>query len=402
MIINKNVIKDLRNEYGDAFYLLDSEQFKKNYLELKNAFSEIYSNFNIAYSYKTNYTPKLCKIVNELGGYAEVVSEMEAELAIKCGVKSENIIWNGPIKNPEKLKEYLHMGVNVNIDSIGEAEYIQKLADDTDKTLNVGIRCNYDVKDGVLSRFGFDIDSEEFKKVLDIVTCTKNIHFVNFQCHFAKRQVEYWPERAKGMIALLDKIEIIPERIDIGGGIFGKMPDCLKEQFSSEIPGYEEYAKAAATVFAEFFNDKKIKPELIIEPGSALVGDCMKFVGTVKSIKNVRGKYIASVLGSQKNISMTGVNPPMEVIHMGKTLKDYKNLDIVGFTCIEGDVLYKNYNGRIALDDVIVISNCGSYSLVMKPPFILPNFPVLNICGEKVEVIKRAETFEDIFHTFNF
>lgn len=402
MIINKSVIKDLRNEYGDAFYLLDSEQFKKNYLELKNAFSEIYSNFNIAYSYKTNYTPKLCKIVNELGGYAEVVSEMEAELAIKCGVKPENIIWNGPIKNPEKLKEYLHMGVNVNIDSIGEAEYIQKLADDTDKTLNVGIRCNYDVKDGVLSRFGFDIDSEEFKKVLDIVTYTKNIHFVNFQCHFAKRQVEYWPERAKGMTALLDKIGIIPERIDIGGGIFGKMPDCLKEQFSSEIPGYEEYAKAAATVFAEFFNDKKIKPELIIEPGSALVGDCMKFVGTVKSIKNVRGKYIASVLGSQKNISMTGVNPPMEVIHTGKTLKDYKNLDIVGFTCIEGDVLYKNYDGRIALDDVIVISNCGSYSLVMKPPFILPNFPVLDICGEKVEVIKRAETFEDIFHTFNF
>lgn len=344
----------------------------------------------------------MCKIVNELGGYAEVVSEMEAELAIKCGVKPENIIWNGPIKNPEKLKEYLHMGVNVNIDSIGEAEYIQKLADDTDKTLNVGIRCNYDVKDGVLSRFGFDVDSEEFKKVLDIVTYTKNIHFVNFQCHFAKRQVEYWPERAKGMIALLDKIGIIPERIDIGGGIFGKMPDCLKEQFSSEIPGYEEYAKVAATVFAEFFNDKKIKPELIIEPGSALVGDCMKFVGTVKSIKNVRGKYIASVLGSQKNISMTGVNPPMEVIHMGKTLKDYKNLDIVGFTCIEGDVLYKNYDGRIALDDVIVISNCGSYSLVMKPPFILPNFPVLDICGEKVEVIKRAETFEDIFHTFNF
>ena len=402
MIINKNIIKDLRNEYGDAFYLLDSEQFKKNYLELKNAFSEIYSNFNIAYSYKTNYTPKLCKIVNELGGYAEVVSEMEAELAIKCGVKPENIIWNGPIKNPEKLKEYLHMGVNVNIDSIGEAEYIQTLADNTDKTLNVGIRCNYDVKDGVLSRFGFDVDSEEFKKVLDIVTYTKNIHFVNFQCHFAKRQVEYWPERAKGMIALLDKIGIIPERIDIGGGIFGKMPDCLKEQFSSEIPGYEEYAKAAATVFVEFFNDKKIKPELIIEPGSALVGDCMKFVGTVKSIKNVRGKYIASVLGSQKNISMTGVNPPMEVIHMGKTLKDYKNLDIVGFTCIEGDVLYKNYEGRIALDDVIVISNCGSYSLVMKPPFILPNFPVLDICGEKVEVIKRAETFEDIFHTFNF
>lgn len=402
MTINKTIIKKLRNEYGDAFYLLDSEQFKKNYLELKNAFSELYSNFNIAYSYKTNYTPKLCKIVNELEGYAEVVSEMEAELAIKCGVKPERIIWNGPIKNPDKLKEYLHMGVTVNMDSIEEAEYIQKLAEVTEKTLNVGIRCNYDVKDGVVSRFGFDIYSEEFKKVLDIVTHTTNLNFVNFQCHFAKRQVEYWPARAKGMLELLDRINVIPERIDIGGGIFGKMPDFLKEQFPSEIPGYEEYAKAAATVFAEYFNDKKIKPELIIEPGSALVGDCMKFAGTVKTIKNIRGKYIASVLGSQKNISMTGVNPPMEVIHMGRTTKDYKDLDIVGFTCIEGDVLYKNYNGKLALDDVLVISNCGSYSLVMKPPFILPNFPVLDISGEEIEVIKRAETFEDIFHTFNF
>lgn len=387
---------------GMRFIYLIPSSLKKNYLELKNAFSELYSNFNIAYSYKTNYTPKLCKIVNELEGYAEVVSEMEAELAIKCGVKPEHIIWNGPIKNPDKLKEYIHMGVTVNMDSIEEAEYIQKLAEVTEKTLNVGIRCNYDVKDGVVSRFGFDIYSEEFKKVLDIVTHTTNLHFVNFQCHFAKRQVEYWPARAKGMLELLDRINVIPERIDIGGGIFGKMPDFLKEQFPSEVPGYKEYAKSAATVFSEYFNDKKIKPELIIEPGSALVGDCMKFVGTVKTIKNVRGKYIASMLGSQKNISMTGVNPPMEVIHMGRTTKDYKDLDIVGFTCIEGDVLYKNYNGKLALDDVLVISNCGSYSLVMKPPFILPNFPVLDISGEEIEVIKRAETFEDIFHTFNF
>ena len=121
--------------------------------------------------------------------------------------------------------------------------------------------------------------------------------------------------------------------------------------------------------------------DLIIEPGSAIVGDCMKFVGTVKVIKKVRDKYFASVLGSQKNISMTGINPPMEVIHMYEG-DYYDNLDFVGFTCIEGDVLYKNYSGKIAVGDAVVISNCGSYSLVMKPPFILPNFPVLDICGD--------------------
>ena len=82
--------------------------------------------------------------------------------------------------------------------------------------------------------------------------------------------------------------------------------------------------------------------------------------------------------------------------------REYIDLDLVGFTCIEGDVLYKNYTGSLGVDDAVVISNCGSYSLVMKPPFILPNFPVLDICGNQVEVIKRAETFDDIFHTFNF
>lgn len=197
-------------------------------MELKEAFSSIYSNFNIAYSYKTNYTPKFCKIVNELGGYAETVSEMEVELALKCGVNPKNIIWNGPIKNHEKLEEYLSLGVTVNIDSIDEAEYIELLADKSDVVFNVGIRCNYDVKDGVVSRFGFDTEGEDFKKVLDIVINNEKLHFVNFQCHFAKRQVEYWPARAKGMVELIDRLGIIPERIDIGGGLFGKMSDELK------------------------------------------------------------------------------------------------------------------------------------------------------------------------------
>ena len=401
MVINKEIVSNLRAEYGEAFYLLDSDQFRMNFLELKEVFSSIYPNFNIAYSYKTNYTPKFCKIVNELGGYAEVVSEMEMELALRCGVEHSRIIWNGPIKDKERTREFLLAGGTVNIDSISEADYIKELAEKADHKLNVGIRCNYDVADGVVSRFGFDVDGDDFKRVLEIVTTTPNLHFINFQCHFAKRQIEYWPARAKGMVELLDRVGVIPERVDIGGGLFGKMADSLKAQFTSEIPSYKEYAEAAATVFAEYFKGKDKVPELIIEPGSAVVGDCMKFVGAVKTIKNVRGKYFASILGSQKNISMTGINPPIEVVHMGDG-ENYKNLDFVGFTCIEGDVLYKNYNGELAVGDAIVISNCGSYSLVMKPPFILPNFPVLDICGDEVEVIKRAETFDDIFHTFIF
>lgn len=403
MELDKTIIRNLMLEHGEAFYLLDSAQFRKNFIELKKAFNKIYTNSNIAYSYKTNYTPKLCKIVNELGGYAEVVSEMELEIAKRVGCKTNRIIWNGPIKNVTIMELFLLEGGTVNIDSKEELAQVKRIHEaHPDTLINVGIRCNYDVNDGVVSRFGFDIDGKEFMEAVKFATATENVKFINFQCHFAKRQIVYWPARAKGMVELIDRLGIVPERIDIGGGLFGKMAPSLKDQFSSEIPDYESYAKAAAQVFADYFKDKDFKPELLIEPGSAVVGDCMKFVGTVKTIKNVRGKWIATVLGSQKNISMTGINPPMEVIAMGEEQEEYKDLDFVGFTCIEGDVLYRNYSGKLAHQDVIVISNCGSYSLVMKPPFILPNFPVLDISDGNTEVIKRGETFEDLFHTYNF
>ena len=403
MKINNQTLIGLRKEFGEAYYLLDSEQFRNNFLELKKVFSEIYPHFNIAYSFKTNYTPKLCRIVKKLGGYAEVVSEMELEIARRVGFPAERIIWNGPIKNPIVTEDFLLDGGTVNIDSKDELEILRKIVFEyADKKMNLGIRCNYDVNDGVISRFGFDINSRDFDEALNFCTKTPNVRFINFQCHFAKRQIKYWPARAEGMLELLAKTNIIPQRIDIGGGLFGKMSDSLKAQFSDPIPSYSDYAEAVASQFRDFFASRQEKPELIIEPGSAVVGDCMKFISTVKTIKNVRGKWFATLMASQKNISMSGVNPPIDVYHTGSEQTEYKNMDLVGYTCIEGDVMYHDYSGLLGIGDTVIFNNCGSYSIVMKPPFILPNFPIIDICGGSPEVIKRAESFDDLFHTYTF
>lgn len=406
-ILDAKLLKELSSEFGNAFYLLESEQFKKNYLELKSAFATIYPKFNIAYSYKTNYTPKLAQIVDNLGGYAEVVSDMEMEIALKAGVDAKRIIWNGPIKNISKVEELLLKGGTVNVDSLDEMESIELVAQrNTIATLNIGIRVNYDVGDGVLSRFGFDVDGQDFILALDIVKRTKNLKLVNLQAHFAKRAPEYWTARAEGMLKVYDFVSttygIKPERLDIGGGLYGNMPDTLRIQLGIGSVSYKDYAERAAKQFANHFKNNANSPWLFIEPGTAVAGDCMRFVCRIESIKEIRGKTIATAYGSQKNISMSGINPPLEIISVGENSKVYDNLDIVGFTCIEGDVLQKNYCGPLSIGDYIVISNCGSYSLVMKPPFILPNFPVLDINGDGVEIIKRAETFDDLFRTFSF
>lgn len=398
-------IKRLSEKVGDAFYMLDSKQFKENFIELKSEFSKIYPDFNIAYSYKTNYTPKLCRIVNELGGFAEVVSDMEMEIALRIGVEPEKIIWNGPYKNAKKVEQLLVMGGTVNIDSAYEIDLVADIADRyPDHKLNIGIRCNFDVGDGVVSRFGFDIDSDDFKKALALFGAHKNLYLIGLQCHFATRRLETWRPRAEGMLALIDKLGVVPEHIDLGGGLFGKMTDSLKMQFDSEIPTYKQYAEAVAPVFAAHFENTTKKPLLLIEPGSALVGDCMRFASKVVNIKEVRGKAIATLLGSIYNINPTlnKKNPPIEVYAMGEKQREYKDLDFGGFTCIESDYLYRHYDGKLAKGDMVVFGNAGSYSVVLKPPFILPNFPIIDITDGKLEMIKRGEVFDDLFHTFAF
>lgn len=403
--MNKEILEKLTADYGDAFYVLDTEQFRKNFSELKAEFSKIYSNFNIAYSYKTNYTPKLCRTVNEMGGYAEVVSDMEMEIALRVGVKPEKIIWNGPYKNYKKVEELLIIGGTVNLDSVYEIQKIRNIAERYPRhTLNIGIRVNFDIGDGVTSRFGFDIESEDFENVLRLINETGNINLIGIQCHFATRRLDTWKPRAEKMLALLDRLNLKPPHIDLGGGLFGKMDESLKVQFDSAIPDYKEYAEAVAPVFAEHYKDCKDKPLLLIEPGSALVGDCMKFASKVVNIKEVRGKAIATLLGSIYNINPTlnKKNPPIKVYNTGVEQKHYSDLDFGGFTCIESDYLYRNYSGKLAQGDTVVFGNVGSYSVVLKPPFILPNFPVIEISDKGCELIKRAEVFEDLFHTFSF
>ena len=398
-------MKQLCEKNGDAFYILESKQFEQNFLELKDEFSKIYPNFNIAYSYKTNYTPKLCKIVNKLGGFAEVVSDMEMEIALRIGVEPKNIIWNGPVKNAKKVEELLLLGGTVNIDSAYEIDLIKQIAEKyPDKKLNIGIRCNFEVNDGVVSRFGFDIESQDFKRAIALFSDYKNLYLIGLQCHFATRALKTWKPRAEGMLKLIDDLGIVPEHIDLGGGLFGKMADSLKAQFDSEIPTYHQYANEVAPLFAKHFENARNKPMLLIEPGSALVGDCMRFAAKVVNIKEVRGKAIATLLGSIYNINPTlnTKNPPIEVVSMGESQKEYNDLDFGGFTCIESDYLYRHFNGNLAKGDMVIFGNVGSYSVVLKPPFILPNFPVIDISENQVEIIKRGETFDDLFHTFEF
>ncbi len=406
MKLTAEKICGLTERFGRSFYILDTVRFTENFNSLKNEFCKIYPNMNIAYSYKTNYIPRLCKIVDSLGGYAEVVSDMEYELALRIGVLPERIMFNGPYKNPQAVEKLLLSGGTVNLDNIEEMKVISDIAArNPEKELSLGIRCNFVIGDGVVSRFGFDVEGEDFKEIIAFIRENKNLKLKGIHCHFASRAIDYWPARADKALELFENYgDGTVGHIDLGGGIYGKMSESLKAQFSAHIPEFSEYANAVATKFSEYFTDD-FKPTLFVEPGTALAGDAMFFACPVTSIKTVGKKPIATLLGSMYNINPTlnKKNPPLEIISMGGEKARYSGLDFGGFTCIESDYLYRDFEGELAVGDYAVFGNVGSYSVVLKPPFILPNFAVLDLDAAEDEIlVKRPENFDDIFHTYTF
>ena len=61
-------LERLGQSHGDSFFVLDGARFSDNFLTMRKAFRDYYPDVRIGYSYKTNYTPQLCRIVHELGG----------------------------------------------------------------------------------------------------------------------------------------------------------------------------------------------------------------------------------------------------------------------------------------------------------------------------------------------
>ena len=135
-----DTINFLIREQGSPFYFFDADGFIENYKELDQTFKSVYPYYQISYSYKTNYTPYICELVKKLGGFAEVVSDMEYMLAKKIGYNNPQIIYNGPAKGP-LLEEHLLKGGFVNVDNCEEMRRICKIAgENPDIPIKLGLR----------------------------------------------------------------------------------------------------------------------------------------------------------------------------------------------------------------------------------------------------------------------
>ena len=206
MKLNWRLVRKISEEAGSVFYISSAKQFNSNYFKLIKAFRNFYPDTNIAYSYKTNYLPKFCSEVKKNGGFAEVVSSMEMQLALKLGVIPEHIFFNGPYKSSQYIEKLLISGGTVNIDSFEEFNLLEQLLPDTGQMFSVGVRCNFDIEDKLISRFGFDEESGDLNSIIRAVSNSKKMQLTGLHCHFASRNLPSWANRTLKMINFMSTL----------------------------------------------------------------------------------------------------------------------------------------------------------------------------------------------------
>ena len=404
-----DLFSELEKRFGDLYYILDEQKFLGNVRELREGFQRWYPNTSIAYSYKTNYTPRLCHLAYQSGAYAEVVSKLEYDLALRLGVEPARIIFNGPLKLPDEIESAMLAGSIINLDGPYEIEIVKSVAQKfPERIFEFGLRCNFDLGTGSISRFGFDAAGNGIRDVVRAVSRVKNCSVIGLHCHFSgARSSDLFGRRIDQLLELFSQLkdEAGIRYLDVGGGFYGKMPQSLKEQFGCPIPEYAEYAEAIAGQMARAFPDGS-GPELIIEPGIGLLGDVMILIAKIVGLKTVRNKTFAQCTAGIHNIKPLSNrnNLPLTVFsrHGDGNGTAEGAIDIGGYTCMEIDILYRDFKGSLGQGDYLMIENVGAYTNVLTPPFIRTSPPIIafdHLRGD-YRIIKRRESFDDLFSSY--
>lgn len=353
-------------------YIADKDDFKRNITDFIASFRKYYPNYNIGYSFKTNYCEDFISIVKDVGGYAEVVSPKEYNLAHNLGFENNRIIYNGVIPDSLDKLRVANQGGIVNVDNINE---LNQLIDLSTSPINLGIRLNFDIGNGIVSRFGIEVGSPDYQYIKDAqysgIIKIKCVH-----CHISyARGLSYFKKRAEMMAGYAK--ELGASIVDIGGNMFGRMEGSLKYQYGEYVPSYEEYAKVVGEVFAREFPNGEVL--LITENGTPIVSTSMSLLTTIIGRKRIKGKTMLVVDCKRDDVGFVchTKNPPCEAL--AGTSDCVEHATIYGCTCIENDIIHRDYSGKADIGDRILISNIGAYGCNVSNSFITrkPNMIVL-------------------------
>lgn len=350
--------------------MLDPGGLARNVAAFARPFRQHYARTQLAYPYKANHLPAVCRQMADLGLAAEVCSPMELWLARQLGVPDDLIVYNGAGRPHQSLADALLAGVIVNLDSARDLDIAARVARaHPGRQFAVGLRCTFPIPGRDGSRFGVPVDEPQFSEALTAVRAAPGLFLAGMHCHMPGPELPLFEHRARRMVsaARLAFPDTPPDYLDLGGGFYGGVPT------SDRGPSPADYAAVLCPPIVSAFGLGATGPRLIVEPGTALVATTMSYVTRVVDVKRWNGHTVAMVDGSLLDTSPNRRRTDFPVTVIAPVAREGSgSFDVAGGTPMPDEYLALGLPGDIVAGDFLRFDNVGAYTISMTTTFVAP------------------------------
>ena len=357
-----NTVDELVNTIQpvDPIYCIRPDSIKSACNWFKNNFPG-----KILYAVKTNPNESVIKHIGESGiDKFDVASINEIKLIRKIFPKAHTCYMNS-IKSREHIKE-AYFNYNIRDFALDTKEELQKIIEATDnaKDLTLYVRVS-------ISNEHAEIDlSQKFgalpSEALGLLRLAKaHAKKVGLSFHVGS-QCMHPISYAKGIREIgniIKKTKIIPDIINVGGGFPSIYPDLQPQPLENYI---SEIKKA--------FNDLRLdnQPELLCEPGRALVAECGSTIVRVVLRKKQKLYINDGTYGSLFDAGVLNFVFPTRMVANGRiTSKKLTSYSLYGPTCDSSDYMKGPFvlPNNLKEGDYIEVGQLGAYSLAFRTKF---------------------------------
>ena len=384
----------LAHQFGTPLYVYDSNKIADQINTLKQAYAG--ADLKIKYAAKALTNISVLKFIRKQGVGIEVVSPQEAQLALRAGFTSSEILFTPSGVDFSEIEEGIALGFSINLDNLS---VLQKFGEKYGSNYPCGIRLNPNIMAGgnikistghSNSKFGISI--LQLDQIKEVVARYK-IHIKGLHIHTGSdiKETEAFLKTAQ---VLFDTAKHFPDLtfIDFGSGY----KVAYKE--GDVVTNVLELGKKLSEAFTAFCQSYGKKLELWIEPGKFIVSESGTFLTTASIVKETPAITFVTVNSGLNHL----IRPMMydayhHIVNVSNPNGYTKVYTVVGYIC-ETDTFGSDRElNEVKEGDILAFKNAGAYGFSMASNYNSRFRPaeVLVINGE-AKLIRERETIDDI------
>jgi len=387
-------VLDIAQEFGTPVYVYDADKIASQIRSLKTAYSG--AEVRVKYAAKALTNISILKLIRKHGAGIEVVSLEEANLAMKAGYTSREILFTPSGVDFNEIIQGISLGLAINLDNLSA---LQKFGEKYKNTYPCGIRLNphilaggnYKISTGHSnSKFGISI--YQLPQIREIVERYGiQIHGLHVHTGSEITETDIFLKMAEILFSVAGEFRDL-KFIDFGSGFKVAYKD------GDMVTNVYDVGLKLTKTFNDFCAHYGRKLELWIEPGKYIVSES----GTLL--------VQANVVKSTPTVTFVGVNSglnhllrPMmydsyhHILNVSNPTGSNKIYTIVGYIC-ETDTLGTDRKlHEVREGDILAIRNAGAYGYSMASNYNSRLRPAeVLIINREAKLIRERETLEDL------